>query len=132
ELLDPRLRLTGLAGLVAEALDEALHPRDLGLLAVDRLAQGDLPRGLLAAPLMPAAGEEARTSGLELEHRRADRLQEPAVVRDEHDRRVEIAQCLLEPLERFDVEMVGGLVEQQHVGSGRERPRERGAGELTA
>src|SRR6202007_644971 len=75
ELLHARLRLFGLRGLVAEALDEALHPRDLRLLLVDRLAQRDLARGLLAPPRMPGAGEEPRAPGLQLEHRRAHGLQ---------------------------------------------------------
>ena len=38
--------------------------------------------------------------GLQLQHGRADRLEEPAVVRDQHDRRVDGSQLLLEPLER--------------------------------
>ena len=59
DLFDPRLRLFGLRRLVAEALDEALHPLDLRLLAVDRLAEGDLARRLLLAPGVPGAGEEA-------------------------------------------------------------------------
>jgi hypothetical protein len=49
----------------------------------------ELARGLLAAPLVPGALEEARAARLELEHRGAHRLQEPAVVGDEDDRRVE-------------------------------------------
>ena len=53
-------------------------------------------------------------------------------MRDEHDRRIELDERLLQPLQRLDVEMVGGLVEQQHVGAGGERPGERGARELTA
>ena len=51
---------------------------------------------------------------------------------DEHDRRVQAGQRLLEPLERLDVEVVGRLVEQQQVGLGGERARERGARELAA
>ena len=51
---------------------------------------------------------------------------------DEHDGRVERGERLLEPLERADVEMVGGLVEQQHVGAGRQRARQRGARQLAA
>ena len=70
--------------------------------------------------------------GLELEHRRADRLQEPAVVGDEHDRRVELDERLLEPLQRLDVEMVGGLVQQQHVRARGERAGQRGARQLPA
>ena len=64
---------------------------------------------------VPRAREEARAAGLELEHRGADRLQEPAVVRDQHHRRVEARQRLLEPLQRLDVEVVRGLVQQQHI-----------------
>ena len=64
ELLHARLRLVGLRRLVAEALDEPLHALDLRLLGVDRPAQRDLARGLLAAPLVPGAGEEARAAGL--------------------------------------------------------------------
>ncbi len=60
KLLDARLRLASLGGLGAEALDEALHARDLGLLLVDRLAERHLAGGLLAPPSMPGAGEEAR------------------------------------------------------------------------
>src|SRR5208337_1200607 len=46
ELLDPRLRLAGLARLEAEALDEALHALDLRPLRLDRLAECDLPGSL--------------------------------------------------------------------------------------
>src|SRR3954454_19723537 len=53
ELLHPRLRLARLARLVAEALDEPLHPRDLGLLALDRAPQRHLARGGLPPPLVP-------------------------------------------------------------------------------
>ena len=132
QLLHARLRLFGLRRLVAEALDEALHALDLRLLLVDRLALRDLARGLLAAPVVPAAGEEARAAGLQLEHGGADGLQEPAVVGDQHDRGVEARQRLLQPLQRLDVEVVGGLVQQQHVGVRRQRPRQRGARQLPA
>ncbi len=132
EFLHARLRLFGLRRLVAEALDEPLHALDLRLLLVDRLAERHLARGLLAAPLMPGAGEEARAAGLELEHGGADGLQEPAVVRHQHDRRVEVDERLLEPLQRLDVQVVGGLVEQQHVRARGQRARERGARQLPA
>src|SRR5206468_1468640 len=89
ELLQARLRLSRLRGLVAEARDEALHALDLGSLGLDRASQGQLAGGLLAPPPVPAAGEEARAPGLQLEHRRPDGLQEPAVVGDAHDGRVE-------------------------------------------
>jgi hypothetical protein len=53
-------------------------------------------------------------------------------VGDEDDRGVEPDERLLEPLERLDVQVVRRLVEQQQVGLGGERPRERRAGELAA
>ena len=130
--LDARLRLLGLRRLRPEALDEPLQARDLGLLLVDRAAERDLARGELLAPLRPRAGKEARAAGLELEHRGADRLEEPAVVRDEHDRGVERHERLLKPLERLDVEVVRRLVEQQQVRVAGERAGKRGARELAA
>ncbi len=59
ELLDARLGLARLGCLGAEALDEALHALDLGLLLVNCLAQRHLPRGLLAPPRVPRSGKEA-------------------------------------------------------------------------
>src|SRR3954453_14613532 len=74
---------------------------------------GACPPPLPEPPRMPRAGEEERAARLELEHRRRHRLEEPAVVRHEDDRRVEGLQLLLEPLEILDVEVVRRLVEQQ-------------------
>jgi hypothetical protein len=110
----------------------ATAPRDLRLLALDGPAQGQLALGLLGAPAVPGAGEEAAPAGLELEHRGAHRLEEPAVVGHEHDRGVERLQRALEPLERGDVEVVGGLVEQQQVGVAGQRAGQRGSGQLPA
>ena len=132
ELLHARLGLPRLRRLVAEALDEALHAGDLRLLLLDLLAELDLARRRLAAPGVPRAGEEARAPGLELQDGRSHRLQEPAVVSHEDHRRVELGEVLLEPLERGDVEVVRGLVQQQQVRVARERARERRAGELAA
>ena len=50
----------------------------------------------------------------------------------EHHRRVEAGEVALEPLQRGDVEVVGGLVEQQQGGVAGQRPRQRGARELAA
>ena len=131
QALRARLRLAR-AGAGAEARDEALEPLDLLLLALDRAPERELARRLLLAPRVPRALEEARAAGLELEHRGADRLEEPAVVGDEHDRGVERLQVRLQPLQRADVEVVRRLVEQQQVGVAGERARERGARQLAA
>ncbi len=131
EPLLPRLRLAR-AGAGAEAGDELLEPSDLGLLALDRAAERKLTLRLLGAPLMPGAGEELAAAGLEFEHRCRDRFEEPAVVRDQDHGRVERVEVRLEPLERGDVEVVGGLVEQQQVRAAGQRAAERGAGQLAA
>ena len=131
ELLRPRRRLAG-ARAGAEARHEALELGDLGLLLLDHPAERELALGLLGAPRVPRALEELGLAAFELEHRGADRLQEPAVVRHEDDRGVERLQVRLEPLEAVDVEVVGRLVEQQQLGVARERARQRRAGELTA
>ena len=131
QLLHARLRLAG-AGAGAEAVDEPLEPRDLGLLLLDRPAERELARRLLLAPGVPGALEEAAAAGLQLEHGGAHRLQEPAVVGDEHDGGVERLQMRFQPLERLDVEVVGGLVEQQQVGIAGQRAGQRGARELAA
>ena len=82
-----RLRLLRLRLLVAEPVDEALEPRDVGVVALDRLRRVERTRRLLAPPDVPLAREVRRAPGLELEHRRRHRLEEPAVVRDEDRRR---------------------------------------------
>ena len=99
---------------------------------VGRLRRVGRALRLLAAPGVPGAGEVRRASGFELERRVGDRLEEPAVVRDEDHRRVEVGELLLEPLQGGDVEVVRRLVEEQQVGVAAERPRERGARQLAA
>src|SRR5205823_14958716 len=101
-----------------------------------RPAERELARGPLLAPRVPGTGEEAPAAGLELEHGRADGLEEPAVVRDEHHRGVDRREALLEPLEGGDVEVVGGLVQEQQPrvageGTGQRRARQLAAAEGT-
>ena len=131
QLLHARLRLAR-PSAGPEAVDEPLEPRDLGLLLLDRPPERQLARRLLLAPGVPGALEEAAAAGLELEHRGAHRLQEPAVVRHQHDGGVERLQMRFQPLERLDVEVVGGLVEQQQVGIAGQRAGQRRARELAA
>ena len=132
DLLDPRLRLLRLRGLVAEALDEALEALELLGLPGGRLGLVNRAGRLLATPDVPRAGEVDRLPALDLEHGGRHRFEEPAIVGDEDHRRVERLQHLLEPLERLDVEVVRRLVEQQQVGLRGERASERGAGQLAA
>ncbi len=131
DLLDPRLRLPGLRRLVAEPFHEPLHPGDLRLLLLDRAPERDLAGGLLAPPGVPGTREEAGPARLQLEHRCPDGLEKPAVVGDQDYGRIELLQVPLQPLQRRDVEVVGRLVEQQQIGARRQRPGERGAGQLS-
>ena len=55
----------------------------------------------------------------------ADGLQQGAVVGDEDDRALELDQRVLERLAALDVEVVGGLVEDQHVGARGDQDRQR-------
>ena len=49
-------------------------------------------------------------------HDRADELiQKFAIVRDHQDRARIISQIFLEPDERFEIEMIGRLIEQQQI-----------------
>src|SRR6266545_1901613 len=126
------LRLLRLRFLVAEACDEALEPGDV--LCIARcLLRGDLQaRRLLEPPPVPGAGEVRGAAGLELEHGSRRCLEKPAVVRDEHDARVERLQLVLKPLEARDVEVVRRLVKEQEVGIPSKCACERRAGELAA
>ena len=53
-------------------------------------------------------------------------------MRDQDDRGAELGDRALQPLDRVEVEVVGRLVEQEHVGARDERARERGPGQLPA
>src|SRR5215210_210410 len=81
---------------------------------------------------MPWTLEVRRPPRVELEHHVRDGLEEPAVVCDDHDSRVERLQLALEPFEAFDVQVVRRLVEEQEIRVAAERTRERGARQLTA
>src|SRR5215211_3151886 len=61
---------------------------------------------------------------LEREHVRRDAVEEPAVVGDHHRAAREREQRLLERTQRVDVEVVGRLVEQQHVAAAAQQLRE--------
>jgi hypothetical protein len=130
DLRELGLRLLGLRLLVPKARHEPLEAVD-----VDRDAVGGLRRvggalGLFPPPGVPRAGEVRCLPGLELEGRVRDRLQEPAVVGDEHDARVERREFSLEPFDVRHVQVVRGLVEEEQVWVSRQGARQRGASQL--
>ena len=69
---------------------------------------------------------------LDGEHARADLLEEAAVVGDQHEGAPVVGEEVLQPLDRVDVEVVGGLVEQKEVGIGEQRAGQCDARELAA
>ena len=127
EHLDPALHLRRLGRLVAEAVDEHLDARDLLVLLALGLAQRLDARVVLdqvVAVVADVVGERAQR---QVGDARDDRVEEEAVVRDE-DHRVRIGvQVLLEPVARFEIEMVGRLVEQQQIRLAEQQLRERDA-----
>ena len=125
ERLDPRLHHLRLRGLGTETVDEFLGLLDLpglilegalGLLAAgDALLQveGVVPRILLHAAILEGEGAVREI----VEH--------APVVRDQDDGAVVVAQPLLEPLHRLDVEVVGRFVEKKDGGLLQEQFRHR-------
>ena len=67
------------------------------------------PRGVVALP-----GDALAT--IELEDPLGDIVEEVAVVGDGDDGALVLLEMLFEPVDTLGVEVVGGLVEQQHVG----------------
>src|SRR5690606_17704642 len=79
-----------------------------------------------------AGGVRSRSLSLEVEDVISDAIEEHAVVADDEYRAVDIAQVLLEPERRIEVEVVGRLVEQPDVGGRDELPRQTDAAALSA
>ena len=113
-LLAPRL--ARLRRLGPEAVDEPLVVGDLPL------AVGDL----LLAPLALAAlgleeggvvpGVELHRLVVDVEDAGRNVVEEPVVVGDDHQHAREVAQPRLQPADGQDVQVIGGLVQQQGVG----------------
>ena len=124
QLLDFLLHLHGLRRLIAEAVDERLHIGDFLLLVL-------VGAKLLFATLFPQfdiiAVFHAIVDNLTTRYfQRAirDIVDESTVVADENHRRAARRQKLLQPLNRLDVKVVRGLVEQQHVGTAQQNLRQ--------
>ena len=117
ELLHARLHLVALGGLVAETLDEFLGLFDHPLLVQIR---GFLLRDAFLAQLHILGVRHLVIVQMPQHHlHRAGGaiVEETAVVRDQHERAGKtLFQIVFQPLDRLDVEVVRGLVEQQHLG----------------
>jgi hypothetical protein len=117
------LRRLGVLG--AEALDEA---RQLGDALLDLHVAGLDPLAAQLA-LLQVLREAHRVFGeraeVQLAHLGRHPVEEHAVVRDHDQPAVEVLEIVLEPLHRRQVEVVGGLVEEQQRGIGEQQCGER-------
>ncbi len=92
----------------------------LGLEALEALLARDEVLGVVALV-------EVDLAVVDLGHAVDHGVHEGAVVADHDDGALVAAQEALEPLDRLQIEVVGGLVEQQHLGVADEQLRERDA-----
>ena len=125
ERLDPALHLTGLGGLVAEALDELFDMCDLA-----RLLGGSSSLGLKA--FLAGDHEVGEASDVlgdprsrQFEDAVGHGVDEVPVVADEQEPARPPGQLLFQPGDAVYVEVVGGLVHDQQVGCRQEKPRQR-------
>ena len=118
-ILDAALHQRGLRRLVAEAADERLDARDLLLLG---RVGGGLLRALRSSRAVEIAAVRRGVVGERAARHLGDAghgdVEEVAVVGDQDDRVRVLDQKRLEPVARLEVEVVGRLVEQQHVAAG--------------
>jgi hypothetical protein len=89
------------------------------------------PAMLRQSPLLPLLDERLVAAGirrcrtpLEVQHVIDYCREEGAIVAHQYDRTIQLSQIALEPLGRFEVQMVRGLIEQEDVGRCHELTRE--------
>ena len=112
--LAPALRLLGLLpGQVAA--DEVLGLVDVLLLPLVRGVRALEPRVALDDVLVVAERVADELAVLELDDLAADRADEGAIVRHQHERARVLGEVALQPLDGGQIEVVGRLVEQQQV-----------------
>ena len=122
DLLELALGLRGLGVLGAEAVDEFHQAADLALLVFVG-GQLLLLVGLALEQILVIAAAVTDQPALADLDDAADKLvQELAIVRDDQNRAGVAFQILLEPEQRFEVEVIGRLVQQQQVRLLRQQP----------
>ena len=137
DLADTLLGLGCLGGLVAELVDEDLHVGDIALLGSTlgaHLLQVVLSLLEIAAVVTGVGSHAAVFEGGDVVDAG---VHEGAVVADDEDGAVVVRDKAAQPLDAFEVQVVGGLVQKQQVGMAQEELGERdahlpAAGELGA
>ena len=125
--LDPALRLLGLGRLGLEAVDEARELGDLFLLALEGRLLLALPLGAHELERAVVAAVARERLLVEVQRDAGGGVEKLAVVADHQQRAFEALEPAFEPDEGVQVQVVGGLVEQQQVGRTHQR-----AGQLQA
>ena len=114
--------------------DAAVQPVGLGLQPlVEALDIGFLGGQHLPAPFLEAsiaAVAAAQGAAVEPPGPGRETGQEAAVVADDDERAAERREALFQPFDGRQVEMVGGFVQQQHLGLGHQRLGQRDAADL--
>ena len=115
ELLDAALHLNGLGGLIAKALNEV---GDIGNLLLLVLIGTELLLATLATEhyvfvVLDAVVVYGATG--DLNGTVSDIIDEGAVVAHKHHGLAITGKEVFEPLDTLDIEVVGGLVEQEHI-----------------
>ena len=98
--------------------------------AAMRSAARDLLHGALGADadeLVEAAGRQGDLAAVQMRDRLHRAVQQAAVMADDQRRAGEAGQPALQPQGGFQVQVVGGLVQQQQVGGGEQRGGQRDA-----
>ena len=127
EPLDARLGLGRLRSLGLEAGDEGLEPLALFVLGLGGL---EVERELLAAHAVERvviALPDVQLAVLEVEDVIDRGVQQVAVMADDEGRALVFGEVVLKPEGAFEVEVVGGLVEEEEVGLREQNRRERDA-----
>ena len=116
ELLHAGLHLRGVARAGLEARDEGFFFGQHRLLTrILRLLMKLGDRALLQVEI-EVARVRREVAAIDLDDLRHEAIEKLAIVGGHHERALEVAQEVLEPEDRLDVEMVGGLIEEEHIG----------------
>ena len=124
EGLDTALRLLGLGGLGLEAVDEALQVGDAVLLLVERRLGLRQALGAHALESGVVAAVASDLALVQVQRHPRDCVQELPVMADDHQRAGVALQPGFQPHQGVQVEVVGGLVQQQQVGRAHQRARQ--------
>ena len=127
KLLFARGRLTGFGSVCGKAGDEVLQffCALFGFFILLFLLTGEKLTRLI--PKIVIADIHIDLSEIHVADIRTDLVEKMAVMRNDDDGVFEIHQIVFQPAHRLDVEVIGRLVQKQHVGIAEERLRQKDA-----